>query len=454
MDEGHLSTHDYITVDWEKEGATQGTAVLVSRLRAAGAHVIDGGQGAALALDTGEPLYKVLNQNISIGTGPYNTSAGGDDFVRNAAFEYMHDVYRVPATKQSAFLNQALGRANVELMMRESAHDKIANIMDGTLAPGKLYTMMSREHWANLSASANNNNLQLHTFDNRNPNIDEAVITSLKSVDKRYLSALLLNYPKNPTAQEASPTQIKNIINYVQDANQQEGVDIHMIFDVPYAFAAEAGRDEKGPYLKSGLQHVLDDVQGLNWSVVVSFSKLFALAKSGATILTVNEERAKDIGTKLCQNGMGLSQLSSFTHNVAGIIGRGNRTMLWDRKGELREQFIANRAALEAAFPNNIVPGSANMLSLLEFDMKEIFGRVVQCHDNQERVLKDGFDVVTYLANEFGAAAVNAGVEGDKFKLRIAGREKAENFSHLVYNLKEGMQAIKQSPLESHLVHH
>ncbi len=464
--------------EWVNEGATQGTATLVARIRAQkdGRTVDDGGQGAETPLDKDDPTLEALQgDGLPIETGEYNTSPGGDvvmisdeelkghggsiitsqseiDCVRNQTAFYVHNAYRVPATPENTFLLQALGRTAVDFAYREAVHVATDRVLEGrTPFYGKHRLGISREHWGTLTALAQQSHLTSHYYENRNINPDDAIITMLDELEAKeqlhQMPAILLNYPLNPTSQTISLQQMSRVVHKVSEVNSRHNLSMQLIIDVPYAFACAVHNDMRGTYLNTGLQHTLDDVDNVPWTFIASTSKLLSMAKTGHTIMVVDKKRARDIGGKLCRTGVGLARVNQLSKNIANLLGGDKQDILWDRKAQVREKYTTDDQYLVDAFGDRLVPGSnEGMLRLSEIPVAEVFNRNVYCStDGKHRILRDGFDVTTYLANEFGSAVVPNEIRGDQLCLRIAKREAPEVFRRLVANLKDGLEEIRNS---------
>lgn len=437
---------------------TEASAGLLVEIRALkdGRAPIDGGQGAELELNPRDSendaavLTALTNGGIILETGSYHTVPGGSLTVsqkemmstKEKTAGYMRDIWRLPANTQNTHLLAGLGRSLCDLSYHQMAFEHLENRTENY----KPILGIAEEHWGTLSALAKDQHLAIKTFDNRNPNPDDAILAFLDSHNPRHIAGLSLTYPLNPTSQEISAEQMSRVFQRVSDLNRQDGVDIHILCDMPYAFACDTAQDSRGTYLKTGLENTLDDIDNVHYMIAFSTSKLLSMSKTGQSILTVDAKRAQKIADRLCNNGHGLARTDALSANIAELLGGGKQDVLWGRKALLKEKYAQNDRPLESAFGEGLVPGGNGMLKLIEVNASEIFNRVVTCCDGQNRVLRDGKDVATFLANEFDAAVVPFGERDGKLRIRVAKRENPDKFSTLVENVNKGMEYIQSSP--------
>ena len=444
---------------WTSVGPTQTVADLVATITQScdGRDVIDGGQGSELALEHDDPLYRALTKGgLTLETGEYHTDSGGSLIasaqeiraVRDKTAGYVKDFYRLPAQQKNIFLLQTLGRTAVDFSMREMARPHVNRLIHGTTERYKPVLGIAREHWGNLSKLAYDNNLGIATFDNRNSDPADAIIAFLGNHDPQQIAGVLLTYPLNPTSQTISCDAMQRVVQKVSEMNTQTNVDIHLLFDAPYAFGCEFIEDGHGAFLDTGMQGVLDDVDNVHWSVAISTSKLLSMAKAGHTILVVDQKRQEEIASRLATQGTGLARLNDLSRNVADLLGGDGQEILRHRKDALRAKYQEDDLLFSSAFGDAAVPGGANsMLRVAEFPLDDLFGHAVTCCDGQERVLVNEFDVVTFLANDFQVAVVPSGKIGGKGQLRFAKREAPQRFKKLVEGVAEGLEVIRSAPV-------
>lgn len=444
--------------EWNGLGATAGVAELIKRIRSLndGRDIVDAGQGAELELKKDDPLYLALTEGgLALETGEYNTSVGGDIIaspgeimsVREKIAAYMHDTYRIPATAENTFLIQALGRDGVGMEMEAMAYNPLQRIIQGKMSPGNIEIGMAREHWGTLSKLAEQKHLTVIPYDNRRENTAEAVFDAFFDRDLTRLAGITFVSPANPTSQVIDANHNRQIVERISEANLQKNVDIRLLYDFPYAFACSSAEDFRGRYTKTGIENVLYGVDNVDWSFVSSTSKMLSMAKTGQTILVVNPERARQVAETLANSGRGLGRVNSLSRNIAELVGGDRREILQAHIAGLRQKYARNDEMLESGFTGFMVSGDPHgMLRLMDIPVAGVFNKVVACRDGRERVLRNGNDVVTYLANEFGAAVVNSGVSGDKWHLRWAKRDLPGRFERAVTGVRAGLNVIMESP--------
>lgn len=429
----------YWQPDWANDGPTQGTASLVDMIRADGRHVVDAGQGAELPLPKGD-LRNLLTQqtNVVLG-GLYNTKTGGDSFVRESAAHYINSFYRIPVTRDNTFIYQGLGRAGVKLLLEKA------------LAPhrNKNYQpilIMPDLHWPTLSEIANDQGMKVAGYDHANPDLSAAVRDVLDVVNPAHVVAVLLNYPLNPTSRGIDAAQMTAFMTAMDQINSAKGANIHVILDMPYSYACPPGEDEKGRFLKTGVEHVFDKKWKTVVSGIISFSKFLSAAPLGTSILFTFGD-ARDLSRRLSVGGLGIARNDLYIRSLAKVIDGTHDELLWAHNDALRKKYVLNREALEKAFGERVYPGMPNVLSLVTIPGGEVFGRTVMCCDGEKRVLKNGYDVVEFLANNHGIAVVANGVKDGNLLMRIAQREEYEAFGPGLKSLVAGLQEIRQAPV-------
>jgi aspartate/methionine/tyrosine aminotransferase len=305
---------------------------------------------------------------------------------------------------------------------------------------------MADLHWPTLSEIAGDQGVKVVGYDHANPSLAEAVSDVIGEVNPAHVAAVLLNYPLNPTSRGIEKEQLTAFMAAMDAINSAKGTNIHVILDMPYSYACPPDKDEKGRFLKTGAEHVF----GKKWKTVVSgiisFSKFLSAAPLGTSILFTFGD-ARDLSRRLSVGGLGIARNELYIRSLAKVIDGTHDELLWAHNDALREKYVLNRKALEDAFGERVYPGMPNVLSLVSIPAGEVFGRVVTCCDGEKRVLKNGYDVVEYLANNHGIAVVANGVKDGNMLMRIAQREEYKAFAPGLKSLVAGLQEIRQAPV-------
>lgn len=430
---------EYVRVNWAKDGPTQGTATLVGELNKKGRGVIDAGQGAELPLPDGE-----LSTLLSAGTharftGLYNTSPGGDHNTRHKVAGHVERIYRMPSHAENTYLYQGQGRVGVKLAFEVACQPHMDK-------PQRPIVIQPSLRWDTLTHIATRQGMQVGEYNVHHTNPALAIETAIGRYGEANVGAILLNYPLNPTSATIEAAQMQEIFSVLDRVNAKPGVEIHAILDMPYAFAAATGNDGRGRFIRSGVENVLQGVEATKWTAVLSGSKLLGAANNGLSILVASPLHNGEFGKALSISGIGLARNEQLLHNTADVLA-AREDLIWRRIDDVRGKYTANRAALEQAFGDWVMPGSANMLSVLRFPAGSLLDHEVACCDGEKRVLGTGYDVVEYLANEHGIGVVYNGIDNDgNFLLRLAQRETPEVFAEGVRRLKHGIDAVLHAP--------
>ena len=448
----HTSYADWKDLDpdqnLQKKSPTAGMAGMVEMWPSRGVEDgIDAAQGAELALEQDDPIYQAINDPQPLETGPYNSGTGGEKLTREQTAHYFANTYRVPATLSNTFLVQALGRTGVFIAgFQEMAYQQTQKIIQRKVGVHKPLVLLSKDHWKTLSDSAESCGLTVKTFDSRNPDPAEAILAALDEVDPRHVGGILLNYPLNPLSTEISVEQMKRIVDKVSELNRQDNVNIQLLFDIPYTFACQMMTDDKGRFLNSGFQHVLDDIDNVDYSIVNSFSKFFSLARTGATAIVVNQERAAGLEKRLGDFGPGVARNNTYIRNVANLLGGDHDDLLWARSEAVGDRYGGTRELLVDTFGDEIINGGSGMLALQERSVHMLFNRVVTSSDGQDRLITNGDHVVTHLWDKHHVALVNCGVQNEKLGIRYAGRNELPVAEQLVQRVKTALDEIDNAP--------
>ena len=339
-----------------------------------------------------------------------------------------------------------MGRTGVNFALDEARGDRLTYMAESSIGFRFPQLAMGLDHWATLSKNARRRSFETIFYDTRNPDPADAFITTLESLDHRYVGGALINYISNPLSTGITTEQFGRIVHYLSDANRKDGVNIHLIIDAPYTFASEILSDHRGRYLDSGMQDILTGVDNVDYTVILSLSKLFSLAKSGASIMMVNDRRAQDMNPTLADDGIGIARVAGYTEGIGELLA-DHTDLVWTRKEEVGKQYGDTSKMLDAAFSDQMIPGGRGMLRTQEIPTSAIFNKRVLCSDGNERIVRNGNHLVTYLLDMHDVGLVSNGERQDPDKgevtmIRYAARNTVEVAEQLVQQTQKGFDTL------------
>jgi aspartate/methionine/tyrosine aminotransferase len=397
--------------------------------------------------ETNEPqgdIGKFLRGQIEI-SSKYNAAVGGPDSLREAAAYWAKRFLGIPATKETVFVLQQLGRVGLrEALLVAGAIERPSNSLPPIL-------LMPRYGWPMVDEQAQDANLRMLHYDanaiSLARNIDDSVL-------HREISAIYLNYPHNSTGAHISLEENKAVTNLIETGKilNANGEKTMRIDDNPYFMACPTWQgDNKYSYLQSGYNaDVLPTEKGsVPWVHILSFSKALATANTGLSVVVCHPSLAPTLRARFTRS-VGLAYNEAFFNGVQEIFNPAFDQEILQHFANLREKYKINRYKLQDIFKTGlgqVVQGGVSMTSLMQLP-PALAGRLVPCHDGVSRLIKDTNDVVEYLANR-GVVVVNNGndLKGGLGHIRFAQAQHQNAFEDGVTRAKAALEEIANSPM-------
>ena len=357
----------------------------------------------------------------------YNSAPGGEMALRESAAEWVKRFIGIPATAQTTFLIQQLGREGLGHAMKVAA---LKNDPDSI-------TILPDTRWPMVDEKLQDERLSAQEYKVQRTGMADEIEGLIKNADKT-VASVYFNFPHNPTGMFITESENKKIMAVLDAANDKDA-HIVRIDDIPYFGGCD--QQDSIPYLKVGYEGVLTEESKTPWTAIFSFSKAFGTANPGFTIMVVHPSLAADVSKRLTRT-TGLAYVPQFFEHMAEIFKPENDKEVLAHFAALNKKYKTNRAALEKALGNMVLEGDPGMTSLIEVP-EELFGRAVECSDGQVRTMTDLNDIIEFLGNE-GVITVNNGGR----LLRLAQAAHPDQFVEGINRLKAAMDKIRNSPIQ------
>lgn len=354
----------------------------------------------------------------------YNAAVGGPMLVRERAAAWVERFIGIPATAETTFIIQQLGREGLGHSM------KVAALKHGP----NTKAIVPDTRWPMVDEKLEDERMTPLEYKCQRVGMAEELKDLLDN--NKEVSCAYFNFPHNPTGLWITAEENKKIQEALDDANKQ-GRNIVRIDDIPYFGGCP--QSASVPYLKTGYEEVLKADSPTHWSAIFSFSKAFGTANPGLTIMTVHPEIAAEVSKRLTRT-TGLAYVPEFFDHVSKILCEQYDPEVLAHFKALHDKYAINRKTLEEMLGDMVLDGDPGMTSLVRVPA-EVFGKAVICADGQTRTMNDLNDVVEFLGNE-GVITVNNGTD----LLRIAQAAHPDKFAEGVEKLQAALNKILESP--------
>ncbi len=417
---------------------TKASTDLFNALKAAGADVINLGQGR----ETAE--FAVLRAQLAASHNALNSAYNvTPDDVFAAASLWLTRFLGIETQNSTSFAMQTLGRegldeslrliakqwgygANTAVLMPDTSWPMVPDLLQDYGLTSVPYNMQRGQYAANIAAAlaANNN-----------------------------IAAVYLNSPHNPTGLRLTATDFAEIFAVLDAHNSSPamralGKKVTLILDNPYFHAASAGQSSLLDF--GGEAFKLERITP--WVSVQSFSKAWGTAQPGFTLLCCHPSLAKAFNTRLTRTVM-LSYDKNFYGAILHCLQPAQDAACLSHFSDLRQKYVQNRAALEAAFgvnkpsPATCLDGDAGMTALLRLDSNQFFNRQVSGKDNKPMTLANTNDLIEWLANKAGVVTVNNGLDSEgNALLRLAAAAQPAQYAQAVQRLQNAFAEVQAAP--------
>ena len=432
-------------------GDTQGASILVEALGAQ-----DVSQGSEEENKNPEIREMIGRDTMITPSGPYNGDPGGSIFVRENLAKNYWDSFRINVHPEQTFAFQTLGRSVIEEAYKIAGESVLRRDFDGavdiTLRRPDPFILLEDLGWGILDNLAKDNRLNVGKFEHFSEDLVQEIESKIMQYGPENIAAIVMNRPHNPTGKEIGVEETRRFMQMMDRINEKFGTDIHVIFDVPYVFGCDVGEDEHGPYLKTGLENVLNENWKTKWVVCNTMGKELALAAHGmANVACSPTYPIERLIKRTVNNGKGIARNDQFVINAADYLGNDNYSALkWQNRSELHDKYVAGSRALAGLLPNNMLPGGPNMLlETAQFNRCDFEGRVFDGRYGKWTIGESGNvtrDLVTCLGHEFNVVPVaqpflNAAFDNSIF-LRFAKKMTPDRLIPAIEDAHKGLCAI------------
>lgn len=272
------------------------------------------------------------------------------------------------------------------------------------------------------------------------------------------------NWPENPTG--AQQTDFVPLFDFANEVNTDEAQialrknrvagqtlsrPFSLFFDNAYyhvcPIRTRTLRDENDHYLETGYE-ALDPQSVTPWVAAFSGSKALGTAQPGLFFAVYSDNLIADMRTEHQAIGFQQSGSTDYFNNVSKALRPGNDPMWINRWEGQFTTYDANKRPMDAAFPDNVVPGGVNLVGLYQFPVEDLMGKRLVDIRGETIVTNRPSDIVQAGGNAVGITVVENGLDetGKQVYLRVAFPSNPAEFAPGVSMYRRFIDHVMKAP--------
>lgn len=403
----------------------------------------------------------------------YNPVPGGPEDLRAAMAAWTQRMFGTQANADTLSVSQQQGRglfndfANYWGAQFNLTEEKWRNHYLNDPKKRRPAVLVPRNSWSLTHTIYKKAGFEVIEYDIENGDIPGSFEKAINRYKDDYvIAAAYFNFPHNASGLHLSDEDGQKICEVADKFNltDEHSYQLALQFDTPYYSACPMAESE-GAYLETGLRHVLDtsitDPKDVVTPKIIHFSgsKYMRTAREGLAWEISTPDLVKGLRAYHNMSGNGVRYDPVFFANLVRAFQPEN-DHLWGKQLDLdRTKFADNYADFKKVHGDDVLEGGANLVGLMR--LRDVFGKVVMCHDGQERYIPELGNTeesnkaarqayLSYVANgtpeHEGIILVDGEVDKENNPLaRVAMAKPQEDFSKANTRLGEINEYIRNS---------
>lgn len=199
-------------------------------------------------------------------------------------------------------------------------------------------------------------------------------------------------------------------------------------------------------YLETGYE-TLDPKSVTPWVVGISGSKALGTAEPGLFFAVCSDNQIGAMRKEHLAVGFQQSGATDYFNNVSKALNKTNDPLWLNRFRERRATYAENKAAMDGAFAEAVVPGGVNLVGLYRFPAADLMGKRLVDIRGETIVTNRISDIVQAGGNAVGIVVVDNGFdEQGNAQLRVAFPSDPDEFAAGVPMYRRFIDHIKAAP--------